>query len=148
YYGNDHELEFDLLVAPHADAKQIRLAFSGADEMHLAENGEIAFSAEGQEVHLRKPVIYQERDGVRTDVAGKYVRLGDREVGLELAAYDSNLALIVDPKLAFGSSDFNDILTGVETDSAGTTYVLGITDAVNSFEPAPTQVEGSIGPLS
>src|SRR5262249_15358186 len=72
YYGNDQQLEFDLIVAPHADPKQIRLSFAGADKISLNESGEIAFQLAGEEIRLKKPAIYQEHDGIREEIAGGY----------------------------------------------------------------------------
>src|SRR5262249_10856660 len=39
YYANDRHLEFDFLVAPHADAHLIRLQFDGAGAVSLADDG-------------------------------------------------------------------------------------------------------------
>ena len=41
YYGRDRQLEFDFTVAPHADPRQIRLEFAGADRISVGENGEL-----------------------------------------------------------------------------------------------------------
>ncbi|HET9834525.1 MAG TPA: hypothetical protein VFP91_22535, partial [Vicinamibacterales bacterium] len=60
YYGSDRQLEFDFVVAPRADARQIRLAFSGADSMTLEPGGELAFRLGGEVVRLKKPRLYQE----------------------------------------------------------------------------------------
>src|SRR4051812_25473515 len=40
YYGNGRELEYDLIVAPHANARVIDLAFDGADRIDIDADGD------------------------------------------------------------------------------------------------------------
>ena len=78
YYGNEQQLEFDLVVAPHADPNRIRLAFAGADKLRLTSSGEVALELGGEQVTLRKPAIYQEHNGSRTRIAGRYAWRGKK----------------------------------------------------------------------
>ena len=77
YYGDDHHLEFDFLVAPFADPKQIALSLDGADSLTLTDAGDLAMRVGGAEVRLEKPLVYQERDGRRSEIAGAYVLPAD-----------------------------------------------------------------------
>ncbi|HZP07028.1 MAG TPA: choice-of-anchor D domain-containing protein [Terracidiphilus sp.] len=141
FYGNDQQLEFDMVMAPHANPKLIRLAFSGANRMRLTKTGEIAFELGTEEILLRKPSIYQERNGVRTKIAGTYALRGKSEVGLRLAAYDQDLPLTIDPTIEFAT-----YLGGPGTESAvavkvsrlGDIYVASSSDSVTSI-PATQQ---------
>ena len=63
YYRSDRELEFDFVVAAHADPRQIRLSFSGVSSMAMDEAGELALDVEGRGIRLKRPVVYQERNG-------------------------------------------------------------------------------------
>src|SRR5688572_19880419 len=105
YYGNERHLEFDFLVAPRHDPKKIRLAFSGADRVALAPGGELSLRVNGEDVRLKKPVIYQERNGVREPVAGAYRILdaATQQVGFQLGAYDRSRPLIIDPTIVFAT---------------------------------------------
>ncbi len=103
YYGNDQQLEFDTVLAPHANPKLIRLGFTGANKMRLTRTGEIAFRLGTEEVLLQEAVIYQLRDGVRTEIAGKYVWRGKGELGFDLAAFDPELPLTIDPTIEFAT---------------------------------------------
>jgi hypothetical protein len=60
YYGNQSQLEYDLVVAPGADPNQIKLSFAGADGMCVdAANGDLVLKVGGDEVRLHKPAVFQ-----------------------------------------------------------------------------------------
>jgi len=134
YYGNERQLEFDFVIAPHADAGQIRLMFGGAEKISLTETGEVSLHLEGEEVRLKKPVIYQEHDGRRVELSGGYRLLpgGAQEVGFELAHYDESLPLIIDPTISFatylGTSD-DEFVTQLRVNAIGEAYVIANTDS-------------------
>ena len=41
WYGQQRQLEYDLVVKPEADPRRIRLAFEGADRLRLDEDGNL-----------------------------------------------------------------------------------------------------------
>ena len=41
YYGNQRQLEYDFVVQPGADPKQIRLAVEGTDDLHVDAEGNL-----------------------------------------------------------------------------------------------------------
>ena len=55
------------------------------------------------EVVQRKPIIYQEVDGVRREIAGEYFSAGKRETGFRLGDYDKSKTLVIDPVLTYSS---------------------------------------------
>lgn len=100
YYGNGNQLEYDLVVAPHADPNVARLALDGA-EATLTENGDLDLAlSHGRVVQLRAPVAYQEREGQRRPVAVRYrltTARGNTEVSFQLDEYDAGLPVVIDP---------------------------------------------------
>lgn len=60
YYGNQGRLEYDFLVAPHADPRRIRLRFDGAQGVRVDEQGELVISTKSGEIRQQKPLAYQE----------------------------------------------------------------------------------------
>ncbi len=50
YYGNHKQLEYDFIVQPHADPKQIALSFAGAKSVKVAKNGDLALCLAGGSV--------------------------------------------------------------------------------------------------
>ncbi len=88
YYGSQRQLEFDYIVAPRADPRTIRLRFDGADNLHLAANGDLAVTIANEALAFHKPVVYQNEDGHRHPVAGGFARLGKHTVGFRLGSYN------------------------------------------------------------
>src|SRR5213080_2733972 len=73
YYGNQRQLEHDFVVSPGADTKAITLAFDGVDGVAIDALGDLVLRADGGEVRLRKPFVYQEQDGQRAVIPTSYV---------------------------------------------------------------------------
>ena len=72
YYGNQGRLEYDFVVAPGADPSRIRLRFRGADRANIDDDGNLVLRMGGSEVVQHAPVVYQEINGRRKSVAGRY----------------------------------------------------------------------------
>lgn len=103
YYGNGRELEYDFVLAPGADPCAIGLAFGGARQVSLADNGDLVLETEGGRLRQRRPVAYQDVRGVRREVACHYVLKGGSKVGLRVGAYDKTVPLVIDPVLAYST---------------------------------------------
>jgi uncharacterized repeat protein (TIGR01451 family) len=132
YYGNGEELEYDFVVQPGADPRQIRLRFEGAERVEIDRTGDLVLHVRGGELRQRLPFVYQETGGRRTRVHALYRRWSAREFGFELAAYDPTIPLVIDPVLVYstylgGIADENG--WGVAVDSAGNAYVAGTTQS-------------------
>jgi hypothetical protein len=76
YYGNQRQLEYDFIVAPGTNPAVIRLAFKGSRTVKINAGGELVLRTRGGEVRQRKPIVYQEIDGERREVVGRYVKKG------------------------------------------------------------------------
>ena len=143
YYGNQQQLEYDLIVVPGADPNLIKLNFDGVKKMNVNGQGDVVLQTSGGDVIQRKPVIYQEVDGHRQEVAGRYVRVGKHQVGFKLGAYDRSQPLVIDPVLAYatflGGAGFLDYATDVVVDAAGNAYVTGGTASTDFPTANPIQ---------
>ena len=133
YYGAQGSLEYDFVVAPGADPRQIELEFSGQDSLSIDNDGDLLLALGPQPVRYEKPLIYQQHGGERVLVAGNYEQRGPGRVGFELAgAYDPSWPLIIDPVLNYsthlGSTD-DDEGFSVVVDADGNTYVAGTTQS-------------------
>jgi hypothetical protein len=143
YYGHQRELEYDFVLQPGANPQAIRLGIEGARRLRLV-HGDLVMTSAAGDVHLRSPDIYQETNGTRHEVCGRYVINGKNEVGFEVAAYDRRRALVIDPVLAYSTylgGSYIDDATGIALDSAGNAYVTGFTGSndfptVNPIQPA------------
>ncbi len=157
YYGNQRSLEYDFVVAPGADPRKIALTFKGADKLEIDAKGDLLLHAAGGTVRQKKPVIYQEMDGVRQEIAGSYVRKGAKRVGFKMAAYDLSRPLVIDPVLSYstylGGSDrdstgSSDSTGKIAVDSDGNAYVTGTTGWFgpgSNFPTTPGAFQPNIG---
>ena len=144
YYGQQRQLEYDWIVAPQADIDKIRLAVAGVSQMQVDSNGDLILQTAGGEVRQHRPVIYQEAEGEKKFIEGRYVMKGSREVGFELAAYDTTRAVVIDPVLSystyFGGNGTAFLDPGIALDKTGNIYLAGRTSSVdfptqNAFQP-------------
>jgi hypothetical protein len=63
FYGNQRQLEYDLVLAPGAHPNAIHLRFDGVNGMRLDGAGNLILSTAVGDIRQQRPVIYQERDG-------------------------------------------------------------------------------------
>ena len=134
YYGSQRQLEYDFVVSPGADPERIVLGFQGAERLEINAEGELVLHAAGEVIRQRVPVIYQEIDGLRTRIEGRYVLKDAQRVGFQVAAYDPSRPLVIDPTLVYstylgGSGD--EFGSGIAVDAAGAAYVTGGTSSAD-----------------
>lgn len=102
YYGKQGLLEYDFIVAPGDDPRRIAMGFDGARSMRL-DGGERVLDPGAGEVRQHAPVLYQEIDGQKRHVPGRFVLSGERQVGSDIDNYDPSRPLIIDPVLAYST---------------------------------------------
>lgn len=158
YRGGDRRhLEYDFVVAPGADPRQIRLALESASPgdrlaasgsaaatgraLHLGPHGELIVPGAQGDLVQPAPVIYQEAGsgGGRRSVSGRYVLLTRPagrhlpprvEVGFSLAAYDPSRPLVIDPQIVYSTflgGSEDDGASALAVDAAGNVYLTGTT---------------------
>lgn len=166
YYGRERQLEYDFVLAPGADPRQIRLQFNGSDgksgltPLRIDANGDVILSASDSELRLRRPLAYQlaadagpsptarrSKTQDREVLECRYELTGGNEVRFALGPYDHSRPLVIDPTLTYstylgGSGD--DYALGIAVDATGQAYVVGWTDStdfptVNPLQPALNQ---------
>jgi hypothetical protein len=152
YYGTERQLEYDFVVAPGADPKQIGLEFASARPT-LGPDGSLMLTLDGAPLAFRKPVVYQTIAGKKDMIAGNYRVSGDR-VQFALGKYDHTRALVIDPVLNYltylGGTNTDEIgnttyspsanpTQGVAVDPAGNVYVTGYTTSTDFPTQSPIQ---------
>ena len=94
YYGKQHELEYDFVIAPGASPGIISWRLEGARDVKVSASGELtAALPNGDRIVQRTPFSYQEIGGVRVPVASRYAVRDDGNIGVELASYDGRYPL-------------------------------------------------------
>ena len=146
FYGTQHELEYDLVVAPKADPRAIALELQGVDQLTVLPEGSLALHTPSGDIELRKPVAYQDIRGTRRGVDVRYKVLAKNRIGFRLGKYNVGYALVIDPILSI-STNLWGASTGIALDSANNIYVVGYTSKSTLLPVAggyQTQVAGDM----
>jgi Abnormal spindle-like microcephaly-assoc'd, ASPM-SPD-2-Hydin/HYDIN/CFA65/VesB-like, Ig-like domain/Beta-propeller repeat len=161
-YGNDDGVEYDLRLAPGADASKLRLGISGPDDMRLASDGDLLLRVGGNDLRMKKPDVYEDwlasaPDSPKTTgrrerkrIGGRYVLEPDGSVGFRVGPHDANATLVIDPSLSVAYATFlggagTDAATSVALDATGKVYVGGTTTSSTTF---PLASANRIGPAT
>ena len=132
YSGTEDHIKSEFTVAPGADPRLIRLAYSGT--LSIAASGDLIARQAGSELRERAPEIFQETAAGRVRVAGRYHLIGEHTAGFEVDPYDASLPLVIDPVISYstylGGTGMS-AATGLAVDAAGNLYVTGWTEALD-----------------
>jgi hypothetical protein len=162
FYGNQNQLEYDFEVSPGSDAHQIELNFKGAENVSVADNGDLVLGLDGRELRFEAPHVYQKFPAGTQTVAGSFVMRGKNSAGFELGPYDRSRVLVIDPVLAFASylggageesctaisgasAGFVPHCPSITVDSGGRIYVAGATTSTGTFSGVTPTVLGTMG---
>jgi uncharacterized protein (TIGR03437 family) len=128
-------------VSPGADPAKIRMAFENADQLRIEGQGDLVVREGGNEYRHRRPVLYQEINGERIPVAGRWTLHG-KEGSFHIGSYDHRKELVIDPPLIYSTyhgGNGLDYAYAVAVDSIGNTYVTGGAGSANFPATNPLQ---------
>jgi uncharacterized protein (TIGR03437 family) len=170
WYGNGRWIEYDFLVAPGADPKQIGMVLEEvkAEGKNWVDPSGNLHAGRGEKAWmLRAPTIYQPPLGEGVDpvgepaptrsrlpsppegsrhVEGSYDLQENGEIRFALGEYDVTRPLVIDPVLEF-STYFGgtgmDVANVVRVDRSGNIYLAGETESINF--PTRTGLSSTLG---
>ncbi|MGH9839447.1 MAG: SBBP repeat-containing protein [Blastocatellia bacterium] len=100
FYGNQQQLEYDFVIAPGANPRAVKLAFEGVEKLRVDASDDLILQLPAGELRQKKPIVYQQINGEKRLVEGRYVVKG-KQVGFEIGDYDRSRELVIDPVLNY-----------------------------------------------
>ncbi len=134
YYSADQRMEYDFVVSPGADPRSIRMEWTGIESSKIDENGDLVLATSAGTLRHKRPVVYQEVEGARIPVQGRYEHNGDHRYAFTLGAYRHELALVIDPSIFYSTylgGSLVDDAQALAVDGNGNAYIAGSTRSAN-----------------
>ena len=162
FYGNNRQMEYDVIVKPGADPSLVRLSYEGIEGLSITEDGKMEINLKEGKVLQEKPYCYQEIDGKRVEIEGSFKLINSelKEQGtkiinrksqisnqkfaysFQVASYDKNHSLVIDPVLVYstylGGSGVDQGIS-IAVDVSGNAYITGYTTSTNFPTASPLQ---------
>lgn len=141
----DGRLCYDLVLRPGAQLGRVRVHVLGAEGLLLAADGSLRLQTVVGELQQTPPRTWVERDGVRTELASRFVLLGTDRYGFAVDGWDGTGDLVVDPGLIWGSFlggaaadslDFVALDTAGRVVTAGNTRSSGLPTTPGAYRPS------------
>lgn len=131
-FGRGNNVRYDFIVSPGADPTDIKLKFTGQENITMREDQLVLQTSEG-DVIQEAPAAFQElKDGSVTEVPCCYVLTGN-SVSIKITgSYNKKLPLIIDPTLIFSTytgSIADNWGMSASFDALGNGYTAGLTFA-------------------
>src|SRR6185437_13142399 len=136
YYGNHRQLEYDFVIAPHADPSAIRFAIRTSEKptrinhtppLRISADGDLIVKLNGGEIRFHKPVAYQENGvGSKRSVEAHYVLRRGQQVSFTIGSYDRQKPLVIDPVLSYSTYlGPSGGISSIAVDASDNAYVTG-----------------------
>jgi len=127
--GNDKPFEYTFIVHPGADARQIKLQYTGADRTELADN-KINIAVSHGSFTESIPASWIKETDEKLNVT--YRNIEGNIYGFDIPSYSTDQTLIIDPNPNLDWStnyggNYRNYGSGITTDGSGNVFITGYT---------------------
>jgi gliding motility-associated-like protein len=103
-YLHQFKLKYEFIVKPQADPSQIRLKYSGAEQLSLNETGQLVIKTSVGTFKEAEPYSFQTVNGRTVEVSSPFSLLADHTAQFLLPkGYNKDASLTIDPELIFST---------------------------------------------
>ncbi len=146
YSGTTSRLKYEFIVNPGADPRQIKLAYRGTNApLAVNQQKQLEIPTPFGVIHDDKPVSFQNKGKNKTKqiktefVVYERAADGSQAYGFKVGKYDKRKTLVIDPALLIYAGLIGGIGDdeghSIAVDSAGNTYVTGVTTSAQATFP-------------
>jgi hypothetical protein len=126
WYEKNGQLEYDFIVEPNADHKQIKIEIKGAEKLSVNKKGELEIKTPLGTIIEQAPVAFQNNKQIKTEW-----QLINNKATFKILNYDKTQTLIIDPALrkwgTYYGGTADDYGRGCKTDASGNVFFTGYT---------------------
>ena len=140
-HGNVERLEYDLVVAPRADPKQIKIKVEGANRLRVEGDGDLELTVGDLTLRQLKPVVYQTMaTGERRSIEGGFA-LEHGQLSFKIGKYDRSRELVIDPTVesTYLGGSKGAAVTAIAVGASDVLYVAGNTSSTDFPTVGPIQ---------
>jgi len=138
-WGRRDSLKYEFHVAPGADYRAILVSYEGIQGLSIDQSGALHVQTELGELIDDAPYIYQQIDGERVEIAGRFELIDGETYSFNVTGeFDAGAELIIDPDLAWSTflgGNASDKGWGIAADASGGVYVTGLTSSADFPTP-------------
>ncbi|MEW6743914.1 MAG: hypothetical protein AB1486_14270 [Planctomycetota bacterium] len=146
----DHEgrLEYDLILAPGADLRDIVVRCEGVESLRVADHGALILETAAGAIEQPKPCTFEiGPSGDLQEVECTYRLRGDDRFGFDAPGHECAMPLVIDPGLVYGTflggSGLDDAFA-IAVDDSGAAVIAGSTWS-SDFPTTPEAYDRSYG---
>lgn len=131
WYENNGQLEYDFIVKPNADFKQIKIEIKGAEKLSINKNGELEIKTPLGTIVEKAPIAYQGSSKIKTSW-----KLNNNELSFDVKNYNKNLPLVIDPLVRIWGTYYggtgDEYLRSSVIDASGNIYSAGYSSSTTA----------------